>query len=169
MASYSSPSWQQIKRRTGLNFSIEGWEEADLKRKLIDLRGDAEAKLALVIGESAWDGSSLTARQVSTMQRAVCLQTAAFYLRSPEVEKVTGTQEPLLMEDGGDIAAAADRMETEAEGLVNLVNVGTTTTPFARPKFRSSTYTADENLLPSERLADLSEADDVPAHTTLDD
>lgn len=171
MASYSRPTAADIMAATGLNRYLSAYDEEEFGEWLATLVQDGEDEAALEVGESAFDAATWTERQARTLARAVCYYTAAVALTHPELQKVTGTHEPLLMEDAAEIAEVQDRLRARGESLLNLVESGASTgtddEPFALPSISSSTFdvTGDERT-PSEKLALQDERDDRPAWDT---
>lgn len=166
MASYVAPTADQIIK-TGLNQYIQGHTEAEFQEWLESLVQDAEDECALEVTESAFDATTWTARQARQLTRAVSYYTAAIALVSPELEKVTGTQAPVVMEDAEDIADVAERMRRRGKSLLGLVKAGVSEEPVALPSVGASTFdvTTDDRT-PSEKNQLQDERDDVGAWNT---
>ncbi len=119
--SYTRPTTAYVELRAGLNTYIEGITSGALATKLAALIPAAEARAALHASEAVFGSSDLTEIQAQALTDAVALRTAAMYLRSPMVEKMTGSQEPLLMEESTNLRQIALDMEGEAEELEKSV------------------------------------------------
>lgn len=173
MASYSSPTANEIQKRCGLSDYIEALGEFNLEAKLLALRADAEAETALNVGEAIFGSDDLTTLQAQALKSAVCLRAGAMYLRSPMVQVATGSQEPLLMEESTNLRQLALDMEGKAEELelkVYTVITQATEEEDETPSFGgsglflSSTYSPDSlSVMPSERIRRQSERQDLPA------
>jgi hypothetical protein len=157
---YQRPSEEYTKRRTGLNRWIEGYREHDIDEKLRLLILDIEPEVEANVGTELWTSTTLTGAQTVQLKRAVAYRTAAAYLLSPATEKLTGTQEPLLMEDAGEIRDFIDWLEEKAAAFEkDALTGGDGATPvpedvvFALPYVRSSTYAPSSSPSPSERIA----------------
>lgn len=116
-SSYTAPTATYIKLRSGVNAYIEGLSSGALDTKLEALIPAAEARAALHATEDVFASTDLTAVQAQALTDAVALRVAAMYLRSPMVEKVTGSHEPLLMEESDRLRQVALDLEGEAEEL----------------------------------------------------
>lgn len=164
MASYSSPSTEEILALTGINTGIEDLTGTELAERLAEVRPWAETKTALSVSASIFSSTSLTAYEASALEASVALRTAAFYLRAAATRKVTGTHEPTLQEEAEAMRAQADAFEEQAEAYERYAQglQEETDTPFARPSVSSSTFVlTDLDRLPSERLQLMDEREDL--------
>lgn len=163
----TKPTAYEVIAWTGVNRYILDDAAIQIEERLEDYIDQAEADVALAVGESAFDAHAWTARQLSGLRRAIAGKAAAKLLRAVELTKVTGTQEPLLMEDAGNIADVIDRLEAEADTAVGLVASGLKSSPvkpFAMPAVSASTFThTSANRDVVERNDLLDERDNVPA------
>lgn len=170
MPSTSTPTGAEVVTRTGLNRYITGLSNDSALELWLesDIIPDAEAEAALAVGESVYDSANLSARQARGLAGAVCWRAAALALLSPALQKVTGTQEPLLMEDAGDITDLVDWLAAKARRLESAVVSGRETTPFALPAASSSTFTpTDSDRTPADKYALLDERDNISADDTV--
>jgi hypothetical protein len=162
MPTYSPPTVEYIKRRTGLNRFVENFEEEDIDAKLRLLRADVEPEVEINVTTEVWTASDLSPGQVVLLKRAVAYRTAAAYLISPGAEKLTGTQEPLLMGEADEILDFAARLEEKAAALETKLATGAVISAevFAMPYVLCSTYPPSATPTPSERIAALDVRDD---------
>ncbi len=121
MSSYTAPTVAYIRLRAGLNTFIEDLTDGELDAKLTSLLPAAQTRCALNTTQAIFASSDLSTIEVQALTDAVALRTAAMYLRSPMVEKMTGSQEPLLMEESTNLRQIALDMEGEAEELESAV------------------------------------------------
>lgn len=173
MPSYAAPTGEQVMARTGLNRLVtdDATDEAFITYLEDELVPQAEMLAALSVGETTFDSGSLTSRQAAALTFAVAYRTAALWLRYAATQKVTGTHEPLLMEDTDEIIAAAEAMEKSAESLESLAGSGVASSedaPFAGFSASSSGFTREsDDRSPSEKNLLTDERDDI-ASSDLD-
>lgn len=121
MASYTSPSQQDVQDTTGVNYDALGLVGNELASLLQKLRKRAEADIAQQVGISTYASSSLETYQVTSLQEAVSYATGWRFLRVCQVRKADGTYEPLLVEDSRDIGEIIASWQEEVERLCELV------------------------------------------------
>src|SRR4051794_11350910 len=99
MSSYSSPSEAFVEAVTGISAEALGITSGAMTTLFGQLLAPAEASVALTCGESRFDSTSLTARQVTNLQQAVAYQVAVYYLQRAATERAEGTNAPLLSDE----------------------------------------------------------------------
>jgi hypothetical protein len=112
--SYTAPTADDIRNRSGVNEAIDNLLAEELDAALMGLVADAEVRTALSVGTAVFDAADLTARQVRALQIAVSKRAGADYLRLIASKKVTGTQAPRGMEQAALLREQADALEAEA-------------------------------------------------------
>lgn len=143
MASYSSPSVANVLLWTGINTNVLENSQVDLETMVSGLMTLGEASIALMVGASLFDSTSLVARQVTALQQAVAFQVAADFLRNPELRRVTGSHAPLLFEDGSDINESIGNFTDRVRELVSLLQNGS---QFIQDTFQASLDADTEDL-----------------------
>ncbi len=167
MASVTPPTAADVIRYCGLSRYVTGESQTAFETRLASFITDAINVVALRVGEASYDGSSWTARQAAVLAQAVAYQAGAYFLLAPEVRKLLGVQEPLLMEDADAIDSAAERLETRTREMVSHVTAGTELVPFAMPAVSSSTFTVGKtDRTPTEKYELTDERDDLSADDT---
>ena len=164
MATYATPPAADIRAWTGLNGDMLGLSTGALDTELALRVVDGEDEVFARVGVAQQTNAGLTAAQVRMLQRAVSHRTCVVVGNRVLSEKVTGTQEPLLMEDADSLRDWLDRQEERAEkleGLFEGAGEAVDTKPMSRPRARSSTFTPSADRTPSGKLADLDEREDV--------
>lgn len=173
MASYAAPTGEQILDWTGLNTYIRDDAAPSFASWLESLLENAEAEVAVAVGEDEFDGSDWTDRRAKLLTLAVAYYVAAAALVSSEVTRVTGTYEPYNIDDPTEIAETAERLRALGREKLGIATQGTgapatTERPFARPSARSSTFAgAPEGRTPAERNALLDERDGIGSWDTV--
>lgn len=119
MSAYTRPQVDYVAQLCGLHESIQGLEEADLTHQLALQIAGCERVVAFSVGETVFDATDLTERQALAYADAVAYRAGARVLRAVAVQKVTGTQEPNLMEDSAAMMALADYLDAQADAIVN--------------------------------------------------
>lgn len=169
MAEVVTPSSFEVVSRTGLSELITGATEQAFLEELESLIPSARAECVLAVGRARFTGT-LEDEEALLLADAICFRTAARALNVPWLQKVTGTHEPLLMEEAADIAAVREGFRAEAERLEGLATSGVETSedrPFARPSIGSGTFTrSSSDRSPSERNALVDERDDISSFDT---
>jgi len=138
MAGYTSPTASQIQDWTGINTYILDLTSQELSDRLTALVALAEAEAAIEVGESVFDGTGFTARQVTLLQMLVAYRTAVKFLLLPELQVATGSHEPLLM-DQAQIDDTIERFQGEAARLVQLLANGADATQEVHGSFSEAT------------------------------
>jgi hypothetical protein len=118
---YSAPTAELIRRRTGVNPDIDGLSLPDFDAALLELLPDAEVRTALAVTPAVFDAPALTARQVAALQIAVSKRAGADYLRRIASKVVSGTETQILVEDAEAWRAQADALDAEAIVYDDLV------------------------------------------------
>lgn len=131
---YRSPTAGEVILRTGLSPDIEALTADQFAAKLASLIPDAEARTAVSVTEAIFDSTTLTPRQVTLLQRAVSLRTGANYLLLPEVQRGTGTNNSLSMEQVASFRDLAQHLERQAEELDFLVRVPQVVPDLSNPR-----------------------------------
>lgn len=114
---YTSLTAAQIEDLSGINISILGNTAPELVTLIDTLRGYAEAEVGVRLGGVLAD-LTLTAPQVLLTQQAVAYITARRYLVNPKVKVLTGTHEPLLMEDSAAFDEVIADLKTWSDDLI---------------------------------------------------
>lgn len=169
MASVTSPSTTTTIRLCGLSRYVTDETQALFETRLTSFIADAAGDVAMDVGESAYDGSGWSTREAAALANAVAYRAGALFLLDPEVRKLLGVQQPLLMEDAESVAAVAERLDARADRIIGLATAGTSVTPYAAPVVSASTFAVSStDRLPSERVTLLDETDDISAENTAD-
>lgn len=168
MPSVSTPDALDVARRCGLDRYAEGFDDnSQFYASIAEFIADAEAETAMAVTEAVYTSSSLSAYQVRALAVAVSCRAAAGWLLSPAIRKLTGTHEPLLVEDSEEFAAVIDGLYARARRLETQVTAGTENPPFALPVVAASTFTYGEgDRLPYGRLLLTDESDGISAWDT---
>jgi hypothetical protein len=163
MASVTPVTAENVRDWTGISTLITGEASiAALDAVLAAHIGTAEAEVALAVGESAYDGSSWTARQVTLLQRAVAYGAAYYFLQEPYLRKVVGSHEPLLSQDAEAIAAVKAEIAAMANSLMTRLQSGQSGSSYRVPSFEASTFeVTDSDRTALDRLVLLDERDDI--------
>jgi hypothetical protein len=117
VGSFALPTVDQVTRWTGINPDILGQDDDDLVTTLTSLIETAKSETALEVTEDAFYSTSITGDQLLILQKSVAYHAAADFLLSPEVRRLTGTHEPLMVQDGGDLDSAARSLHGRASEL----------------------------------------------------
>ncbi len=169
--SYTSPTASEIAEWTGISKDIERITQSVFNAFLANLRPLAEARTRLRVTSAVFDSATLTSDQETTLRMAVAFRVGALYLRKAATRKVTGTYEPLDVEEAEQIRAQAaefDLLASEFDALTLGVD-STDGDSGALPGlithcFEPSTLTR----LPSRRIEILDERDDRIAGAEVD-
>src|SRR5512146_2465 len=105
MASVVLPDTAAVRRLCGISEDLTGETVAAFDSRLMAFVADADARVAMPVGESVYDGTSWTARQASALGSVVGYRAGALFLRDVLVRKATGLQEPLNQEESERIEA----------------------------------------------------------------
>jgi len=166
MASVNTPTGSEVRVLTGFNTYIRG----DASNNALDswlsssIIPRAVNRVKLKVGEATYALATHTEAQADAIATAIAWVAAAMALISPELQKVTGSHSPLLMESAEDIRDARDALMDEADDWIGLATAGTENRPVRKPRFRSSTFTVSTtDRTPGERLDLQDEMDDVSA------
>src|SRR5262249_51192146 len=93
---------------------------------------------------------------------AVGYRTGAMVLRAAAAQKVTGTQEPLLMEESQQLREMADYLEKQALEIEGAVGTGAAESPFAMPTAAAAGIAVGpQDWSPLQKLVDLDVRDNV--------
>lgn len=121
-SSYVSLSAEAILALSGINTSILAQTDGELEAFIVDLRGYAEAEVSARVGRANFTSTTLEADLVKLMQQAVAYITARRFLVSPKIRRLTGTHEPLLMEESADFDEVIADLKTWSDELVATVS-----------------------------------------------
>lgn len=168
------PSADAVVAITGLSELVTGASESDFLLALGPLITSAEAECAIAVGEAYFDRTDHTARKAALLGDAVAFRAARRALNVPWLQKVTGTHEPLLMEDASQIGSVRDDLLAEAERLEGLAVAGIETggsagdrRPFGLPAVACSTFTPrTSDRTPLDRLRLTDETDNISSFDT---
>jgi hypothetical protein len=78
LPAYSSPTTTYVRLLTGVAEEVEDFLPAELNVVITDLLPSAEAELEGIVGTTAYDSASLTAKTVTRMQMYVAYKVAEF-------------------------------------------------------------------------------------------
>lgn len=124
MSAYVTPERPLIASTTGINFLALGIDNAELGVLIGTLRSRAEADVAGQVTDAFFDSLTLTARQATVLQEAVCYGVAARFLSVCRLKKADGTYEPLLVEDSRSIGEIIKDFMDEQNRLAEVAAGG---------------------------------------------
>jgi hypothetical protein len=165
---YTQPTAAEFRRRTGLNEDVEGLTAAEFDAKVLLFFPDAEVRTALAVGEALFDSADLSARKAGALSLAVTYRAAHDYLMAIADEKVTGIEDPLLMEEASHLREQAAAFERQAEAYDLLLQGIAEGVERRRPVAAMLVAGVEPTSLsvsPVNRLRNLDERDGYPAGT----
>jgi hypothetical protein len=170
MPGFAAPTAREIKDLGGLGIAIENLDAPGLDAKLVRLRAFAETKVAFAVTQAVFRSDDLSADEARALKLTVAQWTVIYYLRSPQAQEATGTEEALLM-DAGEIQALIADLKGEAAEVTGQVlearqrasgNAAPTTV--VPPLLITSTFDhGGIAVSPSRKLEMGDERDDIPA------
>lgn len=118
--SYSSPTYANFTAWTDAQAEELGLTSVQLQTRFTELLGVAEAMVALEVGESDFSSTSLTEKQVTMLQLAVCRQIRKLLLIQGLERILLGSEEPMVHEDGDTIRKWLEAISSATALNLNL-------------------------------------------------